>query len=246
MDEKEKLEKIKNDLTLEQIESLLSFLGGEPIRQNNIITSKTICHCGQSHKLFYYDNTKLFRCYTECQDTFDIFQLVMKVQKTLNIDMTLPQALKYILRFFNIEDVSSLEDVNGYIEVFLDDLDEYSDTFKKEVKLNKLEKLRAKLSNYFDIFIGYEFPEYYDEDSKVVREEIKMVNLFINAVNSMKKTINEDNFNDFYILTRFIREKYYDYHNYLEKERSAVEMQFSGVFMNVPIPYELRKDGTRP
>ena len=68
-----------------------------------------------------------------------------------------------------------------------------------------------------------------------------MVNLFIKVVNSMKKTINEDNFNDFYKLTRFIREKYYDYHNYLEKERSAVEMQFSGVFMNVPIPYELNE-----
>ena len=148
-------------------------------------------------------------------------------------------ALEYSL--FEVDEVSSLEDVNGYLEVFLDDLDEYSDTFKKEVKLNKLEKLRAKLSNYFDIFIGYEFPEYYDEDSKVVREEIKMVNLFIKAVNNMKKTINEDNFNDFYKLTRFIREKYYDYHNYLEKERSAVEMQYSGVFMTVPIPYELNE-----
>ena len=145
--------------------------------------------------------------------------------------------LEYSL--FNVEDVSSLEDVNGYIEVFLDDLDEYSDTFKREVKLNKLEKLRAKLSNYFDVFIGYEFPEYYDEDSKVVREEIKMVNLFIKVIDGMKKVISEDNFNDFYKLTRFIREKYYDYHNYLEKERSAVEMQFSGVFMNVPIPFVL-------
>ena len=109
MDEKERLEQIKNNLSLNQVESLLSDLGAHPFRQNNIIISKTICHCGESHKLFYYDNTKLFRCYTECQDTFDIFQLVMKVQKTLNIDMTLPQALKYILRFFNIEDVSNAD-----------------------------------------------------------------------------------------------------------------------------------------
>lgn len=109
MDEKERLEQIKNNLSLNQVESLLSDLGAHPFRQNNIIISKTICHCGESHKLFYYDNTKLFRCYTECQDTFDIFQLIMKVQKTLNIDMTLPQALKYILRFFNIEDVSNTD-----------------------------------------------------------------------------------------------------------------------------------------
>ena len=146
-------------------------------------------------------------------------------------------ALEYSL--FEVDEVSSLEDVNGYLEVFLDDLDEYSDTFKKEVKLNKLEKLRAKLSNYFDVFIGYEFPEYYDEDSKAVREEIRMVSLFIKVVSNMRNSINEDSFNDFYKLTRFIREKYYDYHNYLEKERNAVEMQFSGVFMNVPLPFVL-------
>ena len=72
MDEKEKLEKLKFSLTLEQVESLLSELGGNPQRYNNMIISKTICHCGESHKLFYYDNTKLFRCYTECSDTFDI------------------------------------------------------------------------------------------------------------------------------------------------------------------------------
>lgn len=113
MDEKERLEQIKNNLTLNQIESLLSDLGAHPFRQNNIIIAKTICHCGESHKLFYYDNTKLFRCYTECQDTFDIFQLIIKVQKTLNIDMTLPQALKYILKFFNIEDNYSNTDFFG-------------------------------------------------------------------------------------------------------------------------------------
>ena len=54
-------------------------------------------------------------------------------------------ALEYSL--FEVDEVSSLEDVNGYLEVFLDDLDEYSDTFKKEVKLNKLEKIVKKTIN---------------------------------------------------------------------------------------------------
>lgn len=104
MDEKEQLEEIKNNLTLEQIESLLFELGGEPYRQNDIIIAKTICHCGKSHKLFYYDNTKLFKCYTDCSSTFDVFQLIIKIQQTLNNEIALPQAKKYITSFFNITD----------------------------------------------------------------------------------------------------------------------------------------------
>ena len=103
MDEKEKIEEIKNNLTLEQIEGLLIEFGGEPHRQGNIIISKTVCHCGESHKLFYYDNTKLFRCYTECSDTFDIFQLVIKIQNILGNKIALPQAITYIINFFNLK-----------------------------------------------------------------------------------------------------------------------------------------------
>lgn len=127
MDEKEYLESIKNNLTLEQVESLLFDLGAEPYRQNEIIISKTICHCGESHKLFYYNNTKLFRCYTECQDTFDIFQLIIKVQHILNNEMSLPQALKYVMKFFNIDNTS---------QDFFGDLEELEDwkVIKKYIK----------------------------------------------------------------------------------------------------------------
>lgn len=62
------INEIKNNLSLDEVENLLSYLGADPHKQNeNIIIARTICHCGNSHKLFYYDNTKLFRCYTECR-----------------------------------------------------------------------------------------------------------------------------------------------------------------------------------
>ena len=76
-------DKIKNSLTLEQVFDLVSELGGEPLINNGYFTAQTICHNHPgdgSHKLYYYDNTKLFRCYTECNDTFDIFELVCKVK----------------------------------------------------------------------------------------------------------------------------------------------------------------------
>ena len=57
---------------------------------------------GHSHKLYYYDNTKLFRCYTECSSTFDIYDLVIKNKKNEGIEYSLYQAIQFITTFFNL------------------------------------------------------------------------------------------------------------------------------------------------
>lgn len=151
MDEKEYLEEIKNNLSLEQIEELLSDLGGEPQLQGNLIKAKTICHCGESHKLFYYDNTKLFRCYTECSDTFDIFQLVMKVRETAGIKTTLPQALQYILKFYNIS--RNFEQENGFYKELSDwkILERYS----KDIDNKENKKQIVEMKVYDDNFLNF-------------------------------------------------------------------------------------------
>lgn len=93
---------IKNSLTIEQVNELVAELGGEPQIQGNSIISRTICHGGDSRKLYYYDNTKLFSCYTGCEErTFDIFQLVLKVKtRELMEEWELPQAIKYVAQYF--------------------------------------------------------------------------------------------------------------------------------------------------
>lgn len=115
-------DEIKNNLTDEQIISLLEELGGEPTLQEDIIIARTICHnpchCG-SHKLYYYKNTHLFKCYTDCGgEAFDIFELVKKVksQELDNKEYSLPKAIDYVATYFgfmpemNIDDVNRLED----------------------------------------------------------------------------------------------------------------------------------------
>lgn len=96
MELKEYSEKIKTELTNEQIYELLTYFNGSPYYSKDCIISRTICHNGESHKLFYYPNTRLFKCYTDCSETFDIFQLVMKVQ-----NIQLPQAVNFIAKYFN-------------------------------------------------------------------------------------------------------------------------------------------------
>ena len=97
---------IKQGLTIDNIEYFLTYMQAEPIRKNDIIVSKTICHnpIGEgSHKLYYYANTSLFKCFTDCEgDAFDIFELVIKIFKLQGKELSLPQSIIYIANFFNI------------------------------------------------------------------------------------------------------------------------------------------------
>ena len=78
-------DKIKENLTVDDIQVLLQDWGGEPVKTNFGLVSRTICHnpAGEgSRKLYYYSNSHLFHCFTGCADpSFDIFELYIKVNK---------------------------------------------------------------------------------------------------------------------------------------------------------------------
>ena len=74
---------IKNSLSNDNIFELLQEWGGDPEFTEFGIVSATICHNPPgdgSRKLYYYNNSTLFRCYTGCDEpVFDIFELVIKI-----------------------------------------------------------------------------------------------------------------------------------------------------------------------
>ena len=77
-------DKIKEQLTPEMVFDIVEELGGDPRKTSFGFISATICHneAGEgSHKLYYYENTALFRCYTGCDSYFDIFELITKVKE---------------------------------------------------------------------------------------------------------------------------------------------------------------------
>ena len=80
-------DELKESLTIEQVADLVAEFGGEPQIRNNILVSKTICHnpAGEgSYKLYYYENTHLFKCYTDCGTNFDIYELILKIKEMQN------------------------------------------------------------------------------------------------------------------------------------------------------------------
>lgn len=66
------------------IKNILLQYDVEPHYENkNYIIYETCCHNpigSGSHKLYYYINTHMFKCYTECDCMFDIFELIVKIE----------------------------------------------------------------------------------------------------------------------------------------------------------------------
>ena len=105
---------IRNNLNLENIFDLLQEWGGDPEYSDFGILSTTICHNepGEgSRKLYYYENSGLFRCYTGCESTFDIFELTMKVYKIQhNQDFDLNDAVRFVAQKFGMSGSIKEED----------------------------------------------------------------------------------------------------------------------------------------
>lgn len=98
-------DKIKSELTIDQVFNLVAELGGDPRMgaDGEHFISRTVCHGGQSHKLYYWNNTHLFRCFTECSpEIFDIYELVRKVYSRQNQEWTLPHAVNYVASYFGL------------------------------------------------------------------------------------------------------------------------------------------------
>lgn len=138
-------DKLKFSLTLNDIEKILKSLGAQPYIKNNTIISDTICHnlpgIG-SHKLYYYDNTKLFKCYTQCGDYFDIFDLISKA-KSLQEDkeFTLVESVEWVANFINYN-VNGFEFVDsGYNDI----LNHYSNLLEI---MNKNSNESINIQNY--------------------------------------------------------------------------------------------------
>lgn len=91
-----KAEDIKNKISDNDVYSLLEKFGGEPDITESSISSTTVCHGGDSHKLIYYRETKTFMCYTGC-GSFDIFTLISKI---MNCDFA--QSMRWLANHFDL------------------------------------------------------------------------------------------------------------------------------------------------
>lgn len=93
---------IKEKLTTEDVIKLFCTLQGSDNvlydAQGHPIFNTSICHGGDSDKLYYYPETGLTHCYT-CGRTSDVFEITQRA-----LDTDFKGAMSYITEFFHIRD----------------------------------------------------------------------------------------------------------------------------------------------
>ena len=166
-------EEVKELLELEDIFNLLEFLGAEPQMYGSYIVAKTICHNGDTHKLYYYENTALCKCYTGPCGTFDIFELIQKVQ-----DLNLNKAIYFVVNFFNLQSQLAETDEDFSIE----DWKIFSQASKLgEIKTKNDKIILPQIPNYIE---HYPQPRLLNwEKEGILYDVCKFMNIHYNPVN---------------------------------------------------------------
>ena len=92
---------IKEALTIEDITKIVVSLGSNyPKLTNNtdVIIFNTVCHNKKdgNYKLYYLNDKKHFTCFTQCSDSFDIYELIRRNKSLYGIDMDFYETVKYV------------------------------------------------------------------------------------------------------------------------------------------------------
>lgn len=131
---------LREQLSDEMIKDILAQYDVSPVTETeDYIIFPTCCHNlkGGSPKLFYYKNTRLFYCFTECNETFDIFTLLRKMHKLRGEVITLKQAIqlcslnatdvkeKTFIDYNNLEDIKYLQTLNNISNCEVENFKEY-------------------------------------------------------------------------------------------------------------------------
>lgn len=90
---------VREKIEPEDVMTLLEYFNAEPQMFSSYIISRTVCHGGDSKKLYYYFDSKLFYCYTGCLDSFDIFDLVKKVKHLSDLN----SSIYFVVNFLNLQ-----------------------------------------------------------------------------------------------------------------------------------------------
>lgn len=109
---------IKKDFSSEEAIKVLTALGSNGYRtgSNGELLFQTVCHHGDSYKLYWYPESKMFHCYV-CGESFDMYKLVM-VSKSLKFK----EALVYVYEILGIEEK---EEKRGFIPIAKTQLDDW-------------------------------------------------------------------------------------------------------------------------
>lgn len=156
---------VKENLSMDDIYNLLEFLEAEPQMYGNYIIAKTICHSGETHKLYWYENTGLFKCYSGSCGSFDIFELIQKYNDTDDLNQT----IAFVVNFCNLQSKVS-DDSSDELSV------EDWEVFRRYGRIAEIaveDKSKIQLSEYdLSLFEHYPQPIISDWEKEGISKEV--------------------------------------------------------------------------
>ena len=80
------LHSLNEQITVDDVKLIMEILGADFSQETDTeIKYRTICHCGEKHKLYFYKESMSFYCYSECGRIGSIIDLVKKVKEFDNV-----------------------------------------------------------------------------------------------------------------------------------------------------------------
>ena len=138
---------IRESLSLKDITKIVTSLGSKEPKGDKItfLIFQTVCHnhSGKgSYKLYYYEESKQFHCYTECGESFNVFELVMK-----NKGFGFYEAVSYVASVTG----KYIEQNNGLKNsLIIDDWDFISNYNYISSKPSKLKPIPKSILKFYD------------------------------------------------------------------------------------------------
>lgn len=143
---------LKAQLKTEDIKRIVKNIAGvDPTYEapnGSYLVFPTVCHniTGGSSKLYYYKNTKLFHCFTECNKNYDIFNLIVKIYEIRKNYINIVDAIE--LCGIKIEKFKNHKDKENYSQS--EDLNElYKQINRVSTKEQELPTISTEVLNRF-------------------------------------------------------------------------------------------------
>lgn len=148
---------IKEIITDDDIKYIMSIYGVTPYSENDsVIVFPTICHNlnpeDASPKLYYYKNSKMFYCFTECNKSFDIFEFIVTREHLLG-----HYYFGFLDALYNLIDILNIQE--GFFEK-----EQQKNIYqsRKDYFIKKNNKIpyciyEKNTMNFFDFYLPYEW-----------------------------------------------------------------------------------------
>ena len=161
---------VKQALTNNDLLNLLIDLGGDPQQKGSDIYCRTICHNPAhegKHKLVYYEDSKIFHCYSGDCGNVDIYGLIGKI-----MDLDFFNAFKYICLKFGYSYNGTFNETNAIESSFFS-------KFKNILSKTELNELNQQILNSYETL----FHESWIDDG-ITKESMLKYNIRFSILNN--------------------------------------------------------------